>query len=227
MWTKWSGNTLAPSPHDDHKKNERDNAYWQSEDASPEDNGKAAESLHDDCNVEDKIDSFIASALEGLSINEREQVYYEQHGVSDIVDENPEFVAQKLDDFHLELTKLRETHGKAAAIQLAETISREYVSDRALRLKFLRAEGFHVSEAANRMIRFFDIKLYLFGEEKLCKEITISDLDYDDLATLDAGFMQLLPTRDRAGRSVFILLPSHQTYRLAENMVSSSTRFSL
>jgi hypothetical protein len=93
------------------------------------------------------------------------------------------------------------------------------VKDRVLRLKFLRAESFIAKQAADRMIRFFDIKLFLFGKDKLCKDITIKDLDYDDMATLEAGFLQLLPVRDRSGRCIFMGLHAHQTYRVAENMV--------
>jgi hypothetical protein len=219
----WFGNKNTGSSStsfEGEKTKAADSAWQQTEAASPrpDDEAKAA-ALSADPNSEDNVDSFIASALGGLSIKEREKVYYEQHGVSDVIDENPLFVSDRLVDFNTELVNLKERHKKAEAIKLAESISPDYVKDRVLRLKFLRAESFVAKKAADRMIRFFDIKLFLFGKDKLCKDITIKDLDYDDMATLEAGFMQLLPVRDRSGRCVFMLLPSHQTYSIAENMV--------
>lgn len=87
-------------------------------------------------------------------------------------------------------------------------------------LKFLRSESFHVTKAADRMVRFFDLKLFLFGPALLCKEITMDDLSKDDRNTLKAGFIQVLPVRDRAGRAIIVLVPTFQTYKVAENMVS-------
>ena len=186
---------------------------------SYDDEARAVEAFSSDPNDEDKVDSFIAEALGKLSMQDREQVYNEQHGVSDVIDENPQFVSDQLEAFSTELSALKNTHSKSEAIKLAESISHQYVEDRALRLKFLRAESFVASAAAERFLRFFDIKLFLFGKDKLCKDITTKDLNYDDMRTLEAGFMQLLPVRDRAGRCIFMLAPSHQTYRVAENMV--------
>jgi hypothetical protein len=171
---------------------------------------------------EDKIDTYIANALNQLTMKERDHVYHELHGVSDVIEETPQFVAEHVEALGKELYLLKERHKKASAYLLAESISLDYVNNRALRLKFLRAESFDVGKAAERMMRFFDLKLYLFGKDKLCKDITMKDLDSDDIATLKSGFMQLLPVRDRAGRAIFTLLPSYQTYAVAENMVRSN-----
>jgi hypothetical protein len=167
----------------------------------------------------DQIDSHIANALTQLSTQERDKVYHQLHGVDDVIEETPEFVSQKLQVFDTELGKVRVRHKKGEAIQLAQSMDPEYVSDPGLRLKFLRADSFNVEKAVDRMVRFFDIKLYLFGKDKLCLDITMKELSPADRATLKAGFMQLLPVRDRAGRAVFMLLPSFQTYEEPENMV--------
>ena len=64
-------------------------------------------------------------------------------------------------------------------------------------------------------------KKELFGSgEILGREIRLSDLSEDDMETLESGFMQVLPTRDAAGRSIFCLTPSHRVFKHPENMVS-------
>jgi hypothetical protein len=40
-------------------------------------------------------------------------------------------------------------------------------------------------------IKFFDVKLKLFGKDKLIKDITLNDLDDDDKATLRNGSLQV------------------------------------
>jgi hypothetical protein len=168
---------------------------------------------------DDQIDSYIAKALTQLSMQERDEVYHQLHGVDDVIEETPEFVSQKLRAFDTELIKVHVRHKKGEAIQMAQSMDQDYVSDPGLRLKFLRADSFNVEKAVDRMVRFFDIKLYLFGKDKLCLDITMKELSPADRASLKAGFMQLLPVRDRAGRAIFMLLPSFQTYEEPENMV--------
>ncbi|KAL3930742.1 MAG: hypothetical protein SGBAC_011634, partial [Bacillariaceae sp.] len=165
---------------------------------------------------DDKIDSLIANALNQLSLDEREALYYEMHGVDEIIKETPELVETSLDQLEIELERIRYTHPKSSAYTLAEEISPAYVQDQTLRIKFLRSEKFDVKKTAERIIRFFDCKLHFFGEEKLCKDITLQDLDKDDLKALKAGFMQILG-RDRAGRAVFLVVPSQQTFKAPIN----------
>ena len=91
-------------------------------------------------------------------------------------------------------------------------MDRDYVQDRDFRLKFLRADLFNATEAALRLARHFQAKLELFGRSKLVKDIVQDDLDEEDMAALYAGFTQLLPVRDRAGRAVSLWFP-HQSQR--------------
>jgi hypothetical protein len=71
-------------------------------------------------------------------------------------------------------------------------------------LRFLRADGFDVNAAAERLGKHFAVKLELFGPELLAKDIVQDDLDEDDLKALYHGDMgHVLPFRDRAGRTIF------------------------
>jgi hypothetical protein len=147
----------------------------------------------------DEMDAMIANELIALSIKDRELCYHDVHGVSDAIDETPEFVQDKLKELEEELAKI--SRNKSAYL-LAETLDKDYVRCRSFRLKFLRAESFDAKLAANHLVIFFEEKLKLFGPELLAKDIKISDLDQDDIKWLESGIAQL-PARDRAGRCVF------------------------
>ena len=56
-------------------------------------------------------------------------------------------------------------------------------------------------------MRHFEEKYKLFGTDSLSKNIEISDLGQGDLKYLQAGHLQILPERDRAGRSVLCVMP--------------------
>jgi hypothetical protein len=148
------------------------------------------------------VDALIASELSAMSIQEREQSYYDVHGVSGAIEETPEFVEAKLADLDLELTML--SNNSKDAYLLAEAQDRDYVTNRKFRLKFLRADTFKAKIAAHRVVCFFEEKLKLFGPESLARDIKIGDLDKGDKVWLESGICQIHPQRDRAGRCVFI-----------------------
>jgi hypothetical protein len=145
------------------------------------------------------VDTLIANELSAMSIQEREQSYYDVHGVSGAIEETPEFVEAKLTELDYELTMISKNKD---AYLLAEAQDRDYVTNRKFRLKFLRADTFKTKIAAQRVVFFFEEKLKLFGPEKLARDIKISDLDEDDRLWLESGIGQLLPQRDRSGRCV-------------------------
>lgn len=149
------------------------------------------------------MDALFAAELNKLSIIERENVLQDIHGVSDIVDEEPEFVARCLAELNTEVMIIK---NKPAYLQ-AEAQNSEYVSNLDFRLMFLRAECFIPKDAAIRLVAFCEAKLHLFGTEKLTKTILLSDMDKDDIGCLETGYSQLLPGRDRAGRALCTVLP--------------------
>lgn len=146
------------------------------------------------------VDSLLAKEFTKLSIGEREKTYEELHGVDEVIPETTEFVHQNLMAIDREIEKIQ-VHDKPAYM-LAMKTSESYVKDPKFRLMFLRAEYFHPQRAAQRLVAFFEGKLKYFGEERLTKPIRYCDLDEDDKSCLNKGQMQILPTRDRAGRLV-------------------------
>ena len=73
---------------------------------------------------------------------------------------------------------------------------------------FLRSCQFDVKFAALRMVGYFEKKAELFGVDKLAKDITLGDLEEPDRKALEAGGVQVLPSRDRAGRLVTFFSPA-------------------
>ena len=78
-------------------------------------------------------------------------------------------------------------------------------------MMFLRAEEYDPSDAAERMIRFFEFKKELFGVEKLVKDIALDDMDEDDMHFLGNGYCQVSPYTDTAGRTIFVFIQKRKT----------------
>lgn len=123
------------------------------------------------------------------------------------MDEAPEFVQQKLDEMDQNVRKIR----RKQAYDRAKYTNEAYVTDRSFRLMFLRADRFDANLSAQRLVRHFEVKRELFGDgEVLGRDIFLSDLDDDDMRALESGFIQLLPSRDSSGRSIFSIAPMHR-----------------
>jgi hypothetical protein len=166
-------------------------------------------------NSED-MEAFLVQELNAMSLQERESVYEEIHGVIEVPDETPEFVAECLQAFDEELRNIQHK----PAYDLAERMNAAYVSDCTLRLSFLRADYFNAQKAAHRFVRFMDGKLEFFGPGVLARPIFVSDLDDDDMVCLKAGMFQLLPVRDRKGRAIVMHFKGpHRNWKRPENMV--------
>jgi hypothetical protein len=146
-------------------------------------------------------DALFARELSEMSMDEREQVYYDVHGVStSAVEETAEFIAQSLAKLDKEIAKI----DKKKAFDFARVQNPSFVDSRKSKLKFLRADQFDCRLAANRIVRFYDSKLELFGKSKLTQDIRLTDLsDEDDRVCVESGVGQVLPRRDRAGRAIF------------------------
>ena len=87
------------------------------------------------------------------------------------------------------------------------------------RLKFLRTDLFDVPSAAKRLVRHFQVKLEVFGLDKIMvKDITQDNLEDGDIKNFYSGYVQVLPLRDRSGRCVnFWLPPPKPTFQKSNN----------
>jgi hypothetical protein len=118
--------------------------------------------------------------------------------VENIIDETEEFVKERLMAMDRELRNIPQK----SAYEEAERMCVHYVTNRKFRLMFLRAVRFDAQQAAVRLVSLMERKLEYFGVAALARPLRLSDLDKDELTVLKSGKVQLLPSRDSAGRAV-------------------------
>ena len=161
-----------------------------------------------------------ARELQQLPKEERQQVWADMTGDPQntyyrIHAETPEFIQESLDNFDQAMT----SH-TADANALRMAIEQDPVYVKQQRIKFLRADNFSCKDAVNRMVLHYQHKLDLFGADKLGRDIRLDDLSEDDMESLRAGGMQILPMQDHASRGVIFTRQSNYSYKCRENMVS-------
>lgn len=169
-----------------------------------------------------ETEAAVAKALITLSMDEREKVYEDIHGVAPVVDEDTECI----NDLLLQLDK-KVQQNMTSIYKTALSMSKDYVEDPAFRLMFLRTESYDVSAACNRLMNFLEFKLTLFGQEKLTEDITLEDFGQEDIKMFESGMLQVLPEKDRAGRAVFCIFPSYPSarpYKTPDNLVCVATQ---
>ncbi|CAJ1968357.1 unnamed protein product [Cylindrotheca closterium] len=150
-----------------------------------------------------EVDAVIAQNLKELSPEDREKSYFAIHGVPGELRETPLLVSQSLEVMEQEINQ----EPRKDAYNLAKSMKPEYVQDPVLRLKFLRGERFSARPAAQKLVRHFELKLYLFGASKLVKDIEQDDLSNEDMVALYSGYVQWSRVKDSSKRTVSIMFP--------------------
>jgi hypothetical protein len=149
--------------------------------------------------------------LNKMPMESREKVGQDLYGLTKAVP----IGAECFEQMEVEIQKIKDKTVYDRAIKL----SPEYVGNTAFRLMFLRATQGNAKTAAKRITKHFTTKLSLFGEDKLVKDIEITDLDEYDMESLLSGGFQVLPQKDIAGRSVLFGRYTSMRYREIKNMV--------
>ncbi len=163
------------------------------------------ESNTDDACKEESITLFdeIAKELNALTMQERETILHQLHGVSNdnIIEESEDVIAESLINFQILLEEERIKQSNHL-LRLAEKQYPNRIKDEDFRLMFLRANNFDIKAAVDRLLAHLEMQQLLFGEEKVGKKITLNDLTAGDIQALENGHFQILPEKDRAGRLV-------------------------
>jgi hypothetical protein len=159
------------------------------------------------------IDKMIANELHAMTLQEREEVFHDIHGVAETKQESLELITRCQVELEDELSLIGPT---SEAYTRAWNDSPEYV--RSLYLMFLRGNQYDASKASRMMVEHFDVKLKLWGIDKLARNITQADMDKGDLAFLKEGCFHTLGQRDQAGRPIFCKLWYHQHFKTRENV---------
>jgi hypothetical protein len=139
-----------------------------------------------------------------LSVQERERIVQDIHGIADEIDreEDNDFLQHRLQQLEDALSRIE----VKPAYDQALYQSPDYVRNDVFRLFFLRSQLFNVQAAAQLIVLHFEEKQRLFGSDLLGRDILLADLSDADRKELEKGYVQILPVRDRAGRIVVVTL---------------------
>ena len=155
----------------------------------------------------------LSEKLSQLSLEERTHGIYELHGVADIEEESPTMLRNKLHEVSVIANGYNEDERTLAYRMATTSGDRQYVEK--IKLLCLRADYYDCSKAAARLVSFLSFKRRLFGDDKLTRDVVFDDFQGEDRHALEAGILQLLQQRDRAGRAV--LYGSGSLKRTANN----------
>ena len=148
------------------------------------------------------VDNLLAKEISQMTFAERSRIQDEIHGVESMaVKETPELIQDSLNKLQDEIDSFQ---GVKTAYEDALLSDSTYVTSDELRLKFLRAEFFDAKKAAARFLQSMENLFRWFGPVALQRKIRYDDLTKADVALLRTGMMQVLNSRDRAGRLVMI-----------------------
>ena len=164
-------------------------------------------------------DADLAQEMNELSVQERNLVYDEIHGVTEFQPESDEFLNDKMKDMDVALSKFPRNRLRKAWDR-AKFLRPGLITDTKFKLMFLRADYYDGTKAAKRLVKYYDDKLKLFGEEKLVKKITIQDLSETDIKVFHDGFYQvLLSNPDNSGRPVWFIDLSKYNFEYCDSII--------
>lgn len=167
---------------------------------------------NEDKRREEEVETLLSEAFNGLTFKEREKQQEALHGVDKGIIEETDLIENSLIELDNYLLHIK----VGSVYETAERMDKSFAENRAFRTMFLRANHYDTKAAAYHMLKFFEWKQRLFGTEKLTKEITIEDLDEDDIASIKTGWMQLAGT-DSSGRTVFLQPLGLRAFKTLEN----------
>ena len=170
---------------------------------------------------QDAAEKLLTKEMETMSLVEHEKILFDIHGIALVDEDDPADLPLRLEQVETEIQKIR----RKPAYDRAKYFDEAYVQGDSFRLRFLRSDYFRSTVAAQRIVRHFQIKQELFGDGPiLARDIVMSDLLPEDLRALESGFVQILPARDAAGRSIVSIAPMHRPENCSVESCVSSQR---
>ena len=128
-----------------------------------------------------QTEALLASEMYNLSADERNTALDDVHCVGKELQETPELVQKSLDDFDQAVRRVQSDH---PIYEIAKIQNRAYAEDPAFRLKFLRANFYNIDESVSQMMTFLHHKAENFGQDKVAREITLSDMREHEIEML-------------------------------------------
>jgi hypothetical protein len=159
----------------------------------------------------EEIEAAMAHELSALSPNDRTSVLEEIHCVKSMaVQEKHELVDDALGKFRRQAISLVGFSGGNDCSDALD-FDTPYVKSREFGLKFLRADFFNANLAARRMVSHLELLFKFYGPLALQRPLRFSDLTKKEKFCIRKGALQILPSRDKAGRLILIFQGSMKT----------------
>mmetsp|Transcript_24629 Transcript_24629/g.57814 ORF Transcript_24629/g.57814 Transcript_24629/m.57814 type:complete len:502 (-) Transcript_24629:469-1974(-) len=156
------------------------------------------------------VDDIMSKELMNLSMQDRNAINEEIHGVNCLaVEETQELLRNLLHDLAVVLDNVLPP-AETRAYRRSQKIPHSYVNTIDFRLRFLRCEVFDAKKAARRMAFYLNTVQDFFGDFALERPIRLSDFNKEEQTFMRKGFMQLLPYRDRSGRRIGVIFPGKE-----------------
>ena len=156
----------------------------------------------------DSVSALLSNELLQLSLNDRNAIQEEIHGVRCLAPEETEDLLES------SLAKLEAALKDDAALPpnqkeaflMSQSLPKTYVNDDSFRLRFLRYVLFDIEQAAKQIVRFLRVAVELFGDIALERPIGLNDFNTKELKYFREGEIQFLPFRDRIGRRILCIM---------------------
>jgi hypothetical protein len=152
----------------------------------------------------EEIEAAMAHELSALSLKVRTDVLEEIHCVKSMaVQETPILVDDGIEKLRRQVISLGGCAGRNDCSDALD-IDTPYVKSRDFGLKFLRADFFNVNLAARRMVTHLELLFKFYGPLALQRPLRFSDLTKKERFCIRKGVLQILPSRDKAGRLILV-----------------------
>ena len=160
----------------------------------------------------------LATEMSSLSLSDQSEALNDLfgRGTAAVKDEDPAVIKEALQALSQEISCIKDKSAVCQALQQCPG----YAQNDKFCLKFLRAERFDTSRAAQLVVKYWEEKQKLFGPQKAFRRLTIHDLEPKDVETLREGGIRMLPGRDASGRGL-LYIDRTKWNRDRESMVSS------
>ena len=169
-----------------------------------------------------RMEELWAKELYEISVNDREVINDELHGVSvsSMHPEREQNWTEQQFEFYLHMFQVEiETKiplEDKQTYQMGLDLGSSYILSPEFRLRFLRADRYDIQKAAIRYCKCLDFLMTFFGKDALLRPLLISDLTKRETKFLKEGYIQVLPSRDRLGRRILVQLGSYGGTRYSE-----------
>lgn len=120
------------------------------------------------------------------------------------LNETPELLSSKLKELDEALERESDDDKKWYSVALDRAPGE---CDDKFKLKHLRCEVFRVQDTVKRMLKYWDKRVEIFGEEKAFLPMTLDGALKDDITSLRIAYIQSTHLKDDGGRIIMFLDP--------------------